>query len=295
MGFLVNCASRKKNTGVSKLCQDLGAIRKFILVPRGWTIPEADARDITKWEAAIHAELGARIYPFPVIHEHTDNSEDLVMDEGPLGSIFVRDGKINWQFLIESSRYKHEALKTHSLQKYDIVLVDTENRLHGVVAANGELGGGKLQQFVVGRLMINDGAASATKSQITMIFADSNEWETRPAVVAGLDWSATDLEGLTDIYITDVVGTTSGVTFMATDKSGNPFNGEMDTSDFDFVVTNALGVVQTISAISSSGGENVLTATLVAGDYTVDLSAPADMVAKGYGSGGAVAFKVPTQ
>ncbi len=217
------------------------------------------------------------------------------MDEGPLGSIFVRDGKINWQFLIESSRYKHEALKTHSLQKYDIILVDTENRLHGVVAANGELGGGKLQQFVVGRLMINDGAASATKSQITMIFADSNEWETRPAVVAGLDWSATDLEGLTDIYITDVVGTTSGVTLMATDKSGNPFNGEMDDSGFDFVVTNASGVVQTISAISSSGGENVLTATLLAGgEYNVDLSAPADMVTKGYGSGGAVEFTVPT-
>lgn len=290
MGFLVNCASRKKNTGVSRLCQDLGAIRKFILVPRGWTIPEADARVIAKWEAAIHAELGARIYPFPVIHEHTDNSEDLVMDEGPLGSIFVRDGKINWQFLIESSRYKHEALKTHSLQKYDIILVDTENRLHGVVASNGELGGGKLQQFVVGRLMINDGAASATKSQITMIFADSNEWETRPAVVAGLDWSATDLEGLTDIYITDVVGTTSGVTFTATDKSGNPFNGELG----DFIITNDLGAAQTVSAVTSSGGENVLTATLLAGDYNVDLAAAADMVTKGFGSAGAVEFTVAT-
>lgn len=292
MGFLVNCASRKKNTGVSKLCQDLGAIRKFILVPRGWTIPEADARDIAKWEAAIHAELGARIYPFPVIHEHTDNSEDLVMDEGPLGSIFVRDGKINWQFLIESSRYKHEALKTHSLQKYDIILVDTENRLHGVVAANGELGGGKLQQFVVGRLMINDGAASATKSQITMIFADSNEWETRPAVVAGLEWSATDLEGLTDIYLSDAVATTAGVTVMATDKSGNPFNGEKGDTFSDFVIKDADGVVQTISAITSEGGENILTATLTAGKYTVDLSAPKDMETKGYASAGAVTVTV---
>lgn len=284
----MNCASNKRNTGVSSLCQDLGAIRKFILVPRGWTMPEADARDITKWEAAIEAAPDARIYPFPVIHEHTDNSEDLVMDEGPLGSIFVRDGKINWQFLIESSRYKHEALKTHSLQKYDIILVDTENRLHGVVAANGDLAGGKLQQFVVGRLMINDGAASATKSQITMIFADTNEWETRPAVVAGLDWSATDLEGLTDIYISAVVGTTSTTTLTATDKSGTPFNGELG----DFVIKNDAGVVQTVSAVTSSGGENILTATVLAGDYTVDLAAPADMVTKGYGSAGAVAFTV---
>lgn len=292
MGFLVNCAQRKKNTGISRLCQDLGAIRKFILVPKGWSLTEADARDITKWQEAIQADLGERIYPFPAIHEFTDNSEDIVMDEGALGSIFVRDGKINWQFEIESSRYKHEALKSHSLQKYDVILIDTDNRLHGVVAANGEFGGGSLQQFVVGRLLVNDGSASATKSQITMIFGDTAAWETRPAVVAGLEWSATDLEGLTDIYLSDAVGTTSGITVMATDKSGNPFNGEKGDTLTDFVIKDEDGVVQTISAITSEGGENIITATLTAGDYTLDLAAPKDMETKGYGSAGPVAVTV---
>jgi len=293
MAFEVNCGQRKKNTGVSQLCQDLGAIRKFILVPKGWTISEEDARDYEKWQEAIQADLGERIYPFPAIHEFTDNSEDIVMDEGALGSIFVRDGKINWQFEIESSRYKHEALKSHSLQKYDVILVDTDNRLQGVVAANGEFGGGSLQQFVVGRLLVNDGSASATKSQITMIFGDTAAWETRPAVVAGLDWSAMDLEGLTDIYISNVVGTTSGVTFDATDRSGNPFNGEMDVTDFDFVIKDVPGgLTQVISAITASGGENVITSTLSAGDYTIDLNNPKDMVTSGFGSAGSVEFTV---
>lgn len=293
MAFEVRCGQRKKNTGVSQLCQDLGAIRKFILVPKGWTISEEDARDYEKWQEAIQADLGERIYPFPAIHEFTDNSEDIVMDEGALGSIFVRDGKINWQFEIESSRYKHEALKSHSLQKYDVILIDTDNRLQGVVAANGEFGGGSLQQFVVGRLLVNDGSASATKSQITMIFEDTAAWETRPAVVAGLDWSAMDLEGLTDIYISNVVGTTSGVTFDATDRSGNPFNGEMDGTDFDFVIKEvASGLTQVISAITASGGENVITSTLSAGDYTIDLNNPKDMVTYGFGSAGAVEFTV---
>lgn len=293
MAFEVRCGQRKKNTGVSQLCQDLGAIRKFILVPKGWTISEKDARDYEKWQEAIQADLGERIYPFPAIHEFTDNSEDIVMDEGALGSIFVRDGKINWQFEIESSRYKHEALKSHSLQKYDVILIDTDNRLQGVVAANGELGGGALQQFVVGRLLVNDGSASATKSQITMIFEDTAAWETRPAVVAGLDWSAMDLEGLTDIYISNVVGTTSGVTFDATDRSGNPFNGEMDETDFDFVIKEVdSGLTQVISAITASGGENVITSTLSAGDYTIDLNNPKDMVTYGFGSAGAVEFTV---
>lgn len=293
MAFEVRCGQRKRNTGVSQLCQDLGAIRKFILVPKGWTISEEDARDYEKWQEAIQADLGERIYPFPAIHEFTDNSEDIVMDEGALGSIFVRDGKINWQFEIESSRYKHEALKSHSLQKYDVILIDTDNRLQGVVAANGEFGGGALQQFVVGRLLVNDGSASATKSQITMIFEDTAAWETRPAVVAGLDWSAMDLEGLTDIYISNVVGTTSGVTFDATDRSGNPFNGEMDKTDFDFVIKEvASGLTQVISAITASGGENVITSTLSAGDYTIDLNNPKDMVTYGFGSAGAVEFTV---
>ena len=293
MAFEVKCGQRKKNTGVSQLCQDLGAIRKFILVPKGWTISEEDARDYEKWQEAIQADLGERIYPFPAIHEFTDNSEDIVMDEGALGSIFVRDGKINWQFEIESSRYKHEALKSHSLQKYDVILIDTDNRLQGVVAANGEFGGGSLQQFVVGRLLVNDGSASATKSQITMIFEDTAAWETRPAVVAGLDWSAMDLEGLTDIYISNVVGTTLGVTFDATDRIGNPFNGEMDGTDFDFVIKEvASGLTQVISAITASGGENVITSTLSAGDYTIDLNNPKDMVTYGFGSAGAVEFTV---
>lgn len=293
MAFEVNCGQRKKNTGVSQLCQDLGAIRKFILVPKGWTISEEDARDYEKWQEAIQADLGERIYPFPAIHEFTDNSEDIVMDEGALGSIFVRDGKINWQFEIESSRYKHEALKSHSLQKYDVILIDTDNRLQGVVAANGEFGGGSLQQFVVGRLLVNDGSASATKSQITMIFGDTAAWEMRPAVVAGLDWSAMDLEGLTDIYISNVVGTTSGVTFDATDRSGNPFNGEINVTDFDFVIKEvASGLTQVISAITASGGENVITSTLSAGDYTIDLNNPKDMVTPGFGSAGSVEFTV---
>lgn len=293
MAFEVKCGRRKKNTGVSQLCQDLGAIRKFILVPKGWTISEEDARDYEKWQEAIQADLGERIYPFPGIHEFTDNSEDIVMDEGALGSIFVRDGKINWQVEIESSRYKHEAMKSHSLQKYDVILIDTDNRLQGVVAANGEFGGGSLQQFVVGRLLVNDGSASGTKSQITMIFGDTAAWETRPAVVAGLDWSAMDLEGLTDIYISNVVGTTSGVTFDATDRSGNPFNGEMDGTDFDFVIKEVgSGLTQVISAITASGGENVITSTLSAGDYTIDLNNPKDMVTYGFGSAGAVEFTV---
>jgi hypothetical protein len=288
MAFFVNCAQRKKNTGLSSLCQDLSNTRKFILVPKGWSLTEAEARDMAEWTDGIHAEVGQRIYPFPVIHNFTDNSEDMVMDEGALGSIFVRDGKINFQFEIESSRYKHEAMKSHSLQKYDVVIVDANDRLHGVVASNGNFKGGNLQQFVVGKLMVNDGTGSATKSQITMIFGDTNEWETRPAVIAGLDWSPTNLEGLTDIYITDVAGTTSTTTLTATDKSGNAFNGELG----DFVIKNASGVVQTISAVTASGGENVLTATLTSGVYTVDLAAPSAMVTKGFGSAEAVEFTV---
>ena len=287
-GFLVNCAARKKNTGLSSLCQDLSNTRKFILVPKGWSLPEAAARLLANWTDGIHAEAVDRIYPFPVIHNFTDNSEEMVMDEGALGSIFVRDGKINFQFEIESSRYKHEAMKSHSLQKYDVVIVDANDRLHGVIASNGDFKGGNLQQFIVGRLMPNDGTAAGTKTMITMIFGDTQEWETRPAVISGLEWSPTELEGLTDIYLSDAVGTVAGVTLTATDKSGNAFNGDMEGGAFDFVITNSSGVVQTITAITSSGGENVLTATLLAGVYTVDLSEPADMVTKGYASAGPV-------
>ena len=101
-----------------------------------------------------------------------------------------------------------------------------------------------------------------------------------------------DIQIFVDVELSLIAGTgsTTGVTINAVGaKSGYPFNGVAG----DFVIKNAAGVTQAISAATSEDGNNVLTATLVAGTYTANLVDPADMVTKGFESTGSVEFTVP--
>ena len=93
------------------------------------------------------------------------------------------------------------------------------------------------------------------------------------------------------IHVPDTTGaaSTAGGTINAVGaKSGYPFNGVLG----DFVIKNAAGVTQAISAVTSEDGNTVLTATLVAGTYTANWLEPAAMVTKGFESIGSVEFTV---
>lgn len=295
MAYEVNCQKKRKNTGISQFCQDIGPISGYIITPYNFELSENDIRDESKIIELIHANVSSRIYPFPQVASMTDNSEDTVFEELPLGNLFVKDGKVSIAFMHESSRYKHEALKSHSLQKVGVILIDQQGRMHGVREDN-MFQSIKLQQFVVGRLMINDGSGAATKTTVTMVFADTNKWETSPAVVSGLDWFPNDLQGLTDLNLSVVSGSVSTgglVLEIKADKTGTPFNaaGPSIPLNGDVVIKKA-GVVQTITSLTASGGLNTIVATLTAGLHTIDLYPPAIMVTKGYESTGSVNFTV---
>jgi len=291
MSFETNCATIRKNTGVQGLCQDIGPLKLPILTPPDFSITEANARLKATWDAAISAAIPDRIYPFPPAVAMTDNSEEAIFEEMALGNLFVRDGKVILQFMMESSRYKHEALKSHTLQKVGVILVDLQDRIHGVTDGTN-LQCIKLQQFVVNKLTLNDGAGVATKTMVTMIFADTEKWENSPAVISGLDWSPNELQGLTDIVVT--VGTATGSAVPVTlkvSKSGEAFTAVIG----DLVVKDSGGVVKTITSVTPPvAGMHVLnfTSALSAGTYTVNLLAPSAMTTKGFESLGSAEFTI---
>lgn len=290
MSFYVNCASRRKNTGVSGRCQDLGPIAGFILTPFGWEETETNVLLKATFDTAIHADQDERIYPFPPTLNMTDNSEETVYQELALGRLKVKDGKTILQFAIESSRYKHEAMKSHSGQRCGVILFDQQNRMHGVESA-GKFKAINLQEFTVEKLKMNDGAGVATHTLVNMVFADPEAFENSPAVVTGLDWSLNSLEGLIDVNLEVSGASGTGLTLTCTvDKTGEPFNpvgpetGPPATLG-DVVIKDADGVVKTITSLTSENGVATIEATLVTG-YTIDFYPPADMVTKGYESTG---------
>ena len=288
MEFYLNCKTGRKNTGIQDLCDDISAIQSFILMPGGFTADVEDIRDVDFWNSLVHETPSKRAYPFPQIFSMTDNSEDTVFEEGALGNLFVRDGKIQLQFMIGSSRYKHEAMKSHSRGKYDVILIDKDGRGQAIRTQDGKVAGMPLQQFVVERLQMNDGTGAATKTLVTMIFADAEGWQKSPYVITGSDWLKS-LTGLIDIDLSVTNPTIAGFTLTAkVHKAGDPFNADID----ELVVKNSSGVVQTITSVTVENGVHTVNATLTAGTYTVNLKAPADMKTKGYESTGAVEFTV---
>lgn len=291
MSFYVDCSSGISNTGINNLCQDLGTIAGYMLCPRNFSLSEVNARLKASWETAILADKANRVYPFPPSLGMTDNSEETVYQDFALGKLFVKDGKTILQFTHASSRYKHAALKSHSGKGYSVILFDTNGRMHGIVGDTPDTFKAiNLSELTVGKLVLNDGSSQGTSTPVTMTFENPTEWEEKPAVIAGLDWSPSDLMGLIDLKLSLVgAATTTGFTLnVVGNRTNQPFSGVVG----DFDVKDSAGVTQSITSVTADEGTHVFTMTLSAGTYTVNLKAPANMTTAGYDSVGAVEFTV---
>lgn len=294
--YPISCDANVKNTGLSKLCPDISTLTKLIVCPYNYSIDTAaNAKLKATWETAINEDKTDRIYPFPASFNFEDNSEEAVYDEGSTGSIFVRDGKINFTFIIESSRYIHAALKSHSNKQVSVYFGDQSGRVHGVSSDGVFFEAVNMETFTVEKLKVNDGS-EGTKSRVTMIFADSATWQEKPAVVVSTDFNIKDLEGLFDVYLSDAGGSTTSALNVNTAIKNTDISvpGFEETPSADWVVLNSSLVEQAPTTIDDNDGSYVFNfgTPLTAGDYTVNLKSPKTMTTKGYESTGAVTITV---
>lgn len=290
--YPVNCDASVKNTGLSELCQDIGTIVGYVVCPLNYAIDTAVlAKTLATWTTAIQAPKSDRVYPFPSVFLMEDNSEDAVFQEGSISSLFVRDGKINYDMTHESSRYKHAAMKTHSNKKVSVYLIDQQGRIHGVSSDGVFFEAINLDTFVVQKLKVNNGS-DATTTKTTMIFADSEEFQLNPAFVKPEDFNPKNLAGLSDAAIAESgTPTTSEVIIsVSANRTTNAIPGLSETIGEDFTVTNAAGAEQTITTITDNSDGTYTFAfgtPLVAGDYDFNLLASNLMATDGYESTGA--------
>jgi len=287
--YTVDCDKFTKNTGTNKLCPDISTIAGYIVCPYNYSIATKDlAKLAATWEAAIQAEKANRIYPFPPVFNFEDQSEELVLQEGTTSTIFVREGKIRFEFQHASGRYKHEALRSHSLQDVSVYLIDQNNRIHGTTKDGITFDAQNLEQFIIDKLKINNGT-EGTITSVTMVFSDSGKWQDKPAVLdtRDADFNPLSLEGLTDVYLAETgVSTGSAVKIEAEVwHSGIKVNGLSTTVGEDFIVKNASGVTQTVTTIADEGDGVYLfsfSTPLGQGTYTFDLVPSDTMATKGY-------------
>lgn len=291
--YALNCTSATENTGLSKLCQDIGTIVGYVIVPQGAYIDTvANANLYATWEAKIQAEKTERFYPFPPVFIFEDTSEEAVFQEGTISNLFVRDGKIMFDMTHESSRYKHAALKSHSNLKRSVYLIDQQGRIHGVSSDDIKFEPAELETFTVQKLKANNGTDAST-TKVTMVFADSDKWQKKPAIIRPSAFNPKDLEGLTSVLLSESGTPTLSEIIIEVEvfRTGDSVLGFSETPNSDFVVKNATGVVQNPTTITDNGDGTYTFAfgtPLAAGTYTFDLLPTYSMSTKGYESLGPV-------
>lgn len=293
--FITQCTENAQNTGLSKLCDDIGTIAGYIVCPYNYSIDTvANSILLATWTTAIQANKVTRVYPFPSVFLMEDNSEDAVYQEGSVSTLFVRDGKVNYSMTHKSSRFKHAAMKSHSNRKVSVYLIDQQNRIHGVSSDGVVFEAINIDTFTVEKLKVNNGT-DATTTKTTMIFADSLEFQLKPAFVKPTAFNAKDLEGLCDVYLTESgTPTTSEVIIDAEAwRTNTDILGLSETIGEDWTVKNSSLVEQSPTTITdnSDGTYTFAFGTPLSADtYVFDLKTSSTMTTTGYESIGGVSI-----
>jgi hypothetical protein len=296
MAYEVTCGQTAKNTGVNELCQDIGSIVGFAIGPRNLKLDtEAAAKLEANWLALTHADKSGRVYPFPPDVQHEDGSEETIYQDFALGTVYVGEGKMIWNFTIPTSRYKHEALKSHSNRMVSVVFFDQQGRVHGQRSETNEFLFVNMAKFTVEKLKVNNGTEGTT-TKVSMQFENPITFQTMPAVVVPT-FDVSTLEGLKDVVLAESGAQTTSLLKVSAKikQSGANVLGLSETVGQDWQILNGSGVAQTPTTITDNedGTYSFAFGTpLTAGTYAVNLKTPGTMTTKGYESAGAVSITV---
>lgn len=278
-----------KNTGVD-LSKSMGATAMLIQVPKNgsWSLSDLTTDFEQVITTAIHASKASRAYPmfgyqFPVedIANGKDSDTIEVMANG--SKHFVKYGFLNQTVTttVGSIPYANK-LRSFLDSGKSCIIVDGNGNLLMRNNGDGTYGGLRVQfQY----------AQTPDFADFKGVFKLSFQINLHPdeLVLYGTIFQGgvalLDLLGLKDAKVTDATGssTTKLKIGVSTVDSGVDMVALLSTplaAVTNFVVTNASGVVQTISAAAIASGHIELTGTFTSGSsYTVALAAPSVLLA----------------
>jgi hypothetical protein len=272
MASLLDCTTDIKNIGLIR-CNKLPQMPKLIIeTPPDFYLSPEDAVDPEKWQDALKAAKGVRIYLFPEADNFEDKSEAAVYQTTPLSVIPVRPGRYQQMYSFSKSLCYHKAMFSHSGKGNRIFILDIANQLFGKLNSDGNFQGFLLSLFNMEKLIISNGTV-ATVSPLYLVLADNTEIDLSGVLIDGT--FVLSLYPLTDVDVTAVGDVDSVTVTVMTDCDNTPVLGLVAA---DFVALTAGGVVQAITA-SVDNGDGTYTLSK-ATDWvtgTVDLVAAADL------------------
>lgn len=241
------------------------------------------------WDSLIQSKA---IIPLPVAMSTEPMNEGAIYEQTPLGSTFVRDGRMELKVNIEANLDLHSKIRTLNTGNYNkVFLVYTS----GVILATKQpssdilypLG---LQMMHVEPQVLNDGAVTS-KTPIHLTFDDLKEFNDYPALIVPT-WNPLRLSALKNVQLKVISANATTIVVDAyiphvNSEFKNPVEGLVSA---DFLSTTAAGVVETIGSVAPDTnvlGRYTITGTgLVTG--FIDLKLPSLMTTKGFESTGKV-------
>lgn len=242
------------------------------------------------WDSLIQSKA---IIPLPVAMSTEPMNEGAIYEQTPLGSTFVRDGRMELKVNIEANLDLHSKIRTLNTGNYNkVFLVYTS----GVILATKQpssdilypLG---LQMMHVEPQVLNDGSVTS-KTPVHLTFDDLKEFNDYPALIVPT-WNPLRLAALKNVQLKVISANATTVVVDAyiphvNSEFKNPVEGLVSA---DFLSTTAAGVVETIGSVAPDAnvlGRYTITGTgLVTG--FIDLKLPSLMTTKGLESTGKVA------
>lgn len=263
-----NKKKAKKNTGAKEQCLEGLTIKTAVHVP-GFSFESiADAKDKTKWDAAVAAK---KVIPLYEVEELASANTENTVFEGRRNQYITAEGKKISTYNSFLSLCSHSALKSYHKSELGLFEFTEDGAIKGVIEDDGTVKGQAIVMNVGKR--IDPLADRPASTGVTLNYKDFNEFEDDGAIFRPEGWGADDLYGIFDITINQVSATSTEIKFTATDGCSG---GDEEITSFlaaNIVVKDLDGATESVTFVpADSEGVYTVTGTGFATGFTIGLN-----------------------
>lgn len=271
---MINCGSDKNVLGTKTGKQCLEAVTiMYILAKENQSFESLEAfAEKAKWDAAAK---GKGVAPLWEIYEFANENGDASFYES--GNFKARTKKAIKKYSAEVylSFCGHKILKSYDSSLFTRVYEVTEDgEIIGVLQSDGKVKGQLLKEFTVG-IRNNATNDKVPNTKISMTFADYEELENNPAIVAPNFNPVLDLDGIEQVNLAIETNPAPSETgFLFSVKSICGFDSDEILPKEAFTITNGDGSEVTPTTISKDNSTQLyeVTATGLSGVVTLKVA-----------------------
>jgi hypothetical protein len=264
----VECGSKKtsyKNTGAKKQCTLKKTVRYAVAV-KGFSFDSiADAKDKSKWDAAV---ADKKIFPLYDAEEYAIADTEAAYWEGENTRLETTPAKKVRTFRSILGLCSYHALKSFDGQEMQVFEFTTDPGIKAILTSDGKVKG-QTATLNVGRLQ-DSTAELPQNAVVTVNYKDFNEREDNGADLRP-EWSYIELYGIFDAFIDIVSASSTEIKFTVSSGCGSGDELVPDLLAANVEVRDASGALVTVSFVAAdSDGIYTVTGTGFAAGYTVN-------------------------